>query len=127
MKGAWHLWIANAQLALLYEAQGKLDLARKTLEETATQSPKLIDVLVDLARVAYKQKDFEGALGYLAHARDLEPANAGVHFFFGMVCIESELVLEARDSLRKAVELEPNETLLQLRPRRRHDSRQRCL
>ena len=28
---------------------------------------------MELARVAVKQKDYKGALGYLAHARTLEP------------------------------------------------------
>jgi tetratricopeptide (TPR) repeat protein len=64
-------------------------------------------VLLDLARVAYKERDFRGALGYLAHARDLQPGNAGVHFFFGVACMELELGAEAYNSLKEAVRLEP--------------------
>ena len=64
--------------------------------------------LLDLARVAYKQKDYEGVLGYLAHARELEPDNAEVHFFFGIAAIELNLGSEAYDALKKAVALSPD-------------------
>jgi tetratricopeptide (TPR) repeat protein len=63
--------------------------------------------LIDLARAAYARRDFKQTLGYLAHARDLEPRNAGVHFFFGLVCIEQNLGREAYESLKTAVSLEP--------------------
>jgi tetratricopeptide (TPR) repeat protein len=63
--------------------------------------------LIDLARAAYARRDFKQTLGYLAHARDLEPRNAGVHFFFGLVCIELNLGREAYESLKTAVSLEP--------------------
>jgi tetratricopeptide (TPR) repeat protein len=87
---------------------GRLDRARDTLERAvgSTDSPSA-PLLLDVARVAYRQKDFERALGYLAHARDLEPQNAEVHFFFGVVCIELNLGSEAYESLKKAVALAP--------------------
>ncbi len=94
-------------LAALYEMQGKLAEARRTYENSAAAGKISVPLLLELARVAYKQKDFEGALGYLAHARDLDPKNAGVHFFFGMVCVEMDLPIEAEKSLKKAVELNP--------------------
>jgi len=97
---------ALRQLGLLYEEQKQLDRARQALEAAAQDQSKLSSLLVDLARVAHKQGDHRGALGYLAHARDLEPKNAGIHFFFGMVCVELELPLEARKSLQEAVALE---------------------
>src|SRR5207249_5126519 len=61
----------------------------------------------ELARVARLQKDHQGALGYLAHARDLEPGNASLHYYFGVVCTDLSLVAEARDSFERAVKLEP--------------------
>jgi tetratricopeptide (TPR) repeat protein len=95
------------KLASLYESRGKFDRARATLERAAQLQNFPVPLLVKLARLAYKQGDYEGALGYLAHARDLEPNNAGVHFFFGLVCVEMNLVQEAYTSLQKAVELNP--------------------
>jgi tetratricopeptide (TPR) repeat protein len=97
------------QLALLYQKRGDLNRARATLEAVAQQKQSVsAPLLVELARVAYQQRDYDGTLGYLAHARDLDPNNAGIHFFFGIACIEKNLVEEASRSLRKAVNLNPD-------------------
>jgi len=95
-------------LAALYEKQDKLTEARGVYEALVADNGPTLPRLLGLARVAYRQKDFEGTLGYLAHARDLDPKNSGVHFFFGMVCVEMDLVVEAERSLRTAVELNPD-------------------
>ena len=93
-------------LGLAYERSGKLDEARSSLEKLAVEHLS-VPSLFDLARVAYKQKDYEGALGYLAHARDLKPDSASVHYSFGVVCLDLELIAEARNSFEKAVKLDP--------------------
>jgi len=95
------------ELALSYEQRGKLDRARATLERIAQREPISVPLLTKLARVADQQGDHEGTLGYLAHARDLEPNNPAIHFFFGMVCVEMNLAEEAYRSLKKAVTLNP--------------------
>ena len=95
-------------LVLAYEKVGRLSDARKTLERLAVGDPKNPQHLYELARVAYKEHDLEGALGYLGHARDLVPSEARVHFLFGMVLEELELPIEARQSLEKALALEPD-------------------
>jgi tetratricopeptide (TPR) repeat protein len=95
------------QLAALYEADGKLAEARQAYEKSATSSTLTAELLLDLARIAYKHQDFEGALSYLAHARDLKPKDPGIHFFFGMVCIEMDLPVDAEKSLRTALDLNP--------------------
>ena len=95
------------QLGVRYERAGRLQEARATLEDSAREEPTAVEPLVRLARVAQAQNDLRGALGYLAHARDLEPNNAAIHFFFGMVCVELDLHQDAYTSLKKAVELNP--------------------
>ena len=95
------------RLAGLYQLQGKLPQARETLERAEQTGAPSVEILSELARVAYQQHDRDGALGYLAHARDLDPNNAGIHFFFGVVCIELNLPLEARKSLDEAVRIDP--------------------
>jgi tetratricopeptide (TPR) repeat protein len=95
------------QLATAYERCGQLAEARVTLEKMAPADPNNPAPLMELARVARKQNDLNGALGYLAHARDLKPDYAPVHFFFGIVCIELDLPLEAKKSLQKALDLDP--------------------
>ena len=82
------------RLATLYEGQDRLPQARATLESALPAGPTMVPLLTALARVAYKQRDWKGALGYLAHARDLDPGNAAIHFFFGIVCIEMDLPIE---------------------------------
>src|SRR5262245_10918410 len=94
-------------LGLAYEQTGKLVEARDKLEKSSAGEPPSVGLLVALARVAHKQKDFQGSLGYLAHARDLEPNNAELHYFFGFVCLDLNLVAEARTSFDKAVKLKP--------------------
>jgi len=96
------------RLGLLYEGEKRLDQARQVLEEAARARPSAVEVLLDLARVAHKERDYRGALGYLAHARDLQPGNARIHFFFGMVCVDLDLGVEAYNSLKEAVRLEPD-------------------
>jgi tetratricopeptide (TPR) repeat protein len=95
------------RLGLLREKAGELAEARVRLEEAARDRPDSVPLLLDLARVAHKAGDPKGALGYLAHARALEPANARVHLLFGMICVELDLGVEAYNSLKEAVRLDP--------------------
>jgi len=95
-------------LAAIQTQAGDLQGARDALERVAAIGGPTAAVLRDLADVAYRQRDFDGALGYLAHARTLEPSNPGIHFFFGIVCINLHLGREAYDSLKKAIELDPD-------------------
>jgi tetratricopeptide (TPR) repeat protein len=95
------------RLGLAYELTGNLAESRATLERSATGDQPTVALLVDLARVAHKQRDYKGALGYLAHARDLGPNDAGLHYFFGLVCLDLNLVAEARAAFDSAVKIEP--------------------
>src|SRR6202008_2590910 len=82
-----------------YEHQRKLPQAREVLEQAEQAGPPAGGGLSELARGGDQQHDLEGSLGYLAHARDLDPKNPRIHFFFGVVCIELNLPLDARKSL----------------------------
>jgi tetratricopeptide (TPR) repeat protein len=96
------------QLAALYEGQQRFADSRQMLtRELQTTGQPSAALLTHLAKVAYKAGDLEGTLGYLAHARDLEPGNAAIHFLFGLVCIDLKLPPEAEDSLKEAVRLDP--------------------
>ena len=79
---------------------------RRVLERVAQSDPKATEPLVALARAAYEDHDLEGTLGYLAHARDLQPNSAPIHFFFGIVALELDLAMEARNSLERAIALD---------------------
>jgi len=98
-------------LAGLEEKQGRFKEARESLEKDLQLEAPSVAVLIRLAKLAYQAGDLEGAIGYLAHARDLEPENASIHFFFGMVCIDLKLPPEAKQSLKEAVRLDPDNPL----------------
>ena len=80
--------------------------ARRMLERVAQSEPQQTAPLIALARAAYEDRDLDGTLGYLAHARDLEPASAPIHFFIGIVALELDLAVESRKSLERAIELD---------------------
>lgn len=96
------------RLAIAYEQLQRPADARKTLERVAMADPANPAHLLELARLADAAKDYEGALGYLAHARDLNPNNAQIHFLFAMNAVMMDLPVEARHSLDRALALEPN-------------------
>jgi len=91
-----------------YARQRQLPLAREALEAAAASRPDDPALLLGLARVAYEQRDLEGALGYLGHARAVSPRDARIHFFLGMVCVELDLGGEAYTALAEAVRLDPD-------------------
>lgn len=95
-------------LGLAYEASGQLDEARSALEQFFAAGTPAVSALLELARVAYQQRDYKGSLGYVAHARDLEPGDASIHYAFGVICVQLDLIAEARNSFEKAVKLEPD-------------------
>ena len=99
--------VSLESLGLAYEHLNRLVEARVALEKSFANGKPSVALLLELARVARFQKDYQGALGYLAHARDLEPGNASLHFYFGLVCVDLSLIAEARDAFAKAVELQP--------------------
>ncbi len=94
-------------LGLAEEAEGKLDAARATLERAFEANGKSVELLEDLTRVAKATNDNQGALGYLAHARDLEPKNAEFAYEFGTVCVRMGLLAEARKAIAEALRIEP--------------------
>ena len=94
-------------LGLAYERTNRLAEARAALEKCFEQGGSSVGLLVELTRIARLQKDYQAALGYLGHARDFEPDNATLHYYFGVVCLDMNLVAEARNSFEKAVKLQP--------------------
>jgi Flp pilus assembly protein TadD len=94
-------------LGLAYEQANRLADSRAVLEKYVSGGNLSVASLLELTRVAYKQGDYQSSLGYLAHARDLAPDNARIHYSFGLVCLDMDLLAEARNSFEKAVKLEP--------------------
>jgi tetratricopeptide (TPR) repeat protein len=95
-------------LGLAQEAEGKLQLARVTLEAAFAADSKSAEILEDLTRIAKAAGDNEGALGYLAHARELQPTKADLPYEFGVICVRLGLYAEARKAITEALRLDPD-------------------
>ncbi len=95
-------------LGLAQEAEGKLDEARATLEGAFAAGDQSVAVLIDLTRVAKAAKDYRGALGYLAHARAMDPKNASLAYEFGLICLKMDLYGESRKAIADALNLAPD-------------------
>ena len=93
---------------LAQEADGKLQIARVTLEGAFAANSKSVQILEDLTRIANAANDNEGALGYLAQARDLQPGNAELPYEFGVICVRMGLYAEARKAIADALRLDPD-------------------
>ena len=89
------------------EAERKYAEARAAYEKAVPGAGATVPLLIDLARASDRAGDKNAALGYLAHARELEPENAAVHYDFGRICVDLDLPVEALSSFRRAVELMP--------------------
>jgi tetratricopeptide (TPR) repeat protein len=96
-------------LGLAYEKTGQLAEARSALEQAfSSLGSSSTSILLDLARVGQEQKDYKGALGYLAHAEDLNPKDATIPYYFGILCLQLNLLAEAQRAMGKALALEPD-------------------
>lgn len=96
-------------LGLAYEKTGQLSDARSTLEQAfSILGSSSTGILLDLARVGQKQKDYKGAMGYLAHAEDLNPKDATIPYYFGILCLQLNLLAEAQRAMGKALALDPD-------------------
>lgn len=95
-------------LALAQEAEGKFPAARSNLESAFAANSASVGFLEDLARVAKSAGDNQGALGYIAHARDLQPDNASLSYEFAAICVRMGLLAEARKALTEALRLAPD-------------------
>jgi tetratricopeptide (TPR) repeat protein len=95
-------------LGLAQEADGKLNEAQATLEEAFTADNTSATILIDLTRVARSAGDNQRALGYLAHARDLQPKDATLPYEFGVICLQMGLYAESNKAIGEALEIEPD-------------------
>jgi len=96
-------------LGVAYEKTGQLSDARSALEQAfSSLGSSSTDILLELARVGQEQKDYKASLGYLAHAEDLNPKDATIPYYFGVVCLQLNLLAEAHTAMGKALALDPD-------------------
>lgn len=101
----------RCRLATAYAQTEQLPQARALFDSIAREDPRQEQPLIDAARVAYRQNDFEGSAGYLLRALDMDKQNPQLQFFFGIVCIRLNLPGDALNALKEAVRLQPENAL----------------
>jgi Flp pilus assembly protein TadD len=95
-------------LGAAQEAEGKSAEAGVTFQRMFAMDSTSAAPLVELARIAIASKDYKEALGYLAHARALQPTDASLPYEYGIVCLKMDLIGAARRAFADAVKLEPD-------------------
>jgi tetratricopeptide (TPR) repeat protein len=95
-------------IGLAQEVEGKEQQARATLERVFEMNPSDPEPLIDLTRIALATKDYQGALGYLAHARSLRPDDASLSYEFSLICLKLNLVGEATRAMTEALKQAPD-------------------
>jgi tetratricopeptide (TPR) repeat protein len=95
-------------LANLYLSTGDVDGAFRSYEAALSLSPTCTECLLQLAKIATRQKDPEKSLAYLIKAKRLQPNNAEILFEFGKTCLELDLPDDAIPALQTATRLQPD-------------------
>lgn len=95
-------------LGLAKEAEGKPAEATAVLERAFALDDTKVAPLVDLTRIALAGKQYKQALGYLAHARALQPNDAALAYEYGRICLKLNLLGEAHRAMGEAVKLDPD-------------------
>jgi tetratricopeptide (TPR) repeat protein len=67
----------------------------------------LAQSLMHLAERQYKARDIEGALQTYQRALDFDGNNPVVYYYIGYIQTQKNMLIQARDTLHKAMELEP--------------------
>src|SRR5205823_14639917 len=67
------------------------------------------DVFVAQAILAYEDKRYDEALGYLREAVDQEPKNVEAWYYMGLVYIAQQRMAQAADALERARARTPND------------------
>ncbi|MFZ0663418.1 MAG: tetratricopeptide repeat protein [Acidobacteriaceae bacterium] len=95
-------------LGLAKEAEKKPAEATAMLERAFALDDTNVAPLVDLTRIAIADKQYKQALGYLAHARALNPGDAAFAYEYGRICMKLNLLGEARRAMGEAVKMDPD-------------------
>lgn len=95
-------------LANLYLSNDDLAAAFESYEAALSLNPSCTECLLQLAKIATRQKDPEKSLAYLIKAKRLQPTNAEILFEFGKTCLELDLPDDAISALQTATRLQPN-------------------
>jgi Tfp pilus assembly protein PilF len=99
---------AKANLAVLYNAQGRNDEAERLLRQVLDAYPDQYDAAYSLGLLLAEMKRYEEAATFLERAAMAAPGRARVLYNLGLALESAGRFDEAEMALRRAVELEPS-------------------
>ncbi len=95
-------------LSGLYIVGGHYEEAEEALRQVLKRDPESVTTLRQLAGVALKRNDTEGAWKYMLQARRIAPNSPELLFEYAQISLNNQLAAEAIVAMRKAVLLEPD-------------------
>lgn len=102
-------------LALLYDAQGRADEARKSYEDTLRLQPDNVDALNNLAYLkAESGVDLDQALSYAQRAQQKQPNNPEIQDTVAFIYIRKNLTDDGLRMMRSLVSQKPERALFRL-------------
>ena len=100
--------VVNQTLGFIYqESKHDLDAAITSYQSAYLQTPKDIDIYVNLGSAFYDKEDFNNALAVYRNALDLQPKNAQIHCNLGFLYWGNGNIDEAIKEYELAIEYNP--------------------
>lgn len=100
--------VVNQTLGFIYqESKQDLDAAITSYQSAYLQTPKDIDIYVNLGSAFYDKEDFNNALAVYRNALDLQPKNAQIHCNLGFLYWGNGNIDEAIKEYELAIEYNP--------------------
>jgi tetratricopeptide (TPR) repeat protein len=106
--------VKNISQTMAYTVKGdyylqneKFEQGRRSFQSDVQKNPSSVVANYYYGRFLLYDKDYKEALTYLVKARDLEPGNAGYHFWTGIAYAGLKKQAKEEKSYRQALKLDP--------------------
>ena len=101
--------VVNQTLGFVYqESKQDIDAAISSYQSAYLQTPKDIDIYINLGSAFYDKEDIDNALQIYRNALDLEPENAKIHCNLGFLYWGKGDINEALKEYQLAIDYDPN-------------------
>ncbi|NNL09150.1 MAG: tetratricopeptide repeat protein [Croceitalea sp.] len=94
-------------IALIYQEQGKNDLALAAYEDAIADNPEDVNLVLNKANLYFTMGDKDKFKELMAQASEMAPDNPDLLYNIGVINMEQGNLEEARDAYKKALEIDP--------------------
>lgn len=95
-------------IALIYQEQGKNELALQAYEDAMASNPEDVNLVLNKANLYYKMGDNEQFKQLMYSASQMAPDNPDLMFNIGVINMEQGNIKEAREAYNKTLAIDPN-------------------